>query len=599
MDKHLFEKLIASFRYFLRVFKILFRAGKFYVIAICCTGIILGITPSVSLLVMQRIINLLQLKTVEYKQFLVLFVIYIAIDVGQSGCGLIMNYCEQRIQLAGSLYVQMSILEKVSEFRLKDFESSEIYDILQRAMQVNFTRIYNYFKSFLVAVQSLISIIILSYVLYVWKKWIIGIVLIIPIVNTCVNMFFAKARFSIIKKRAPLERKVWYLQYLLTKDTAFKEIEVFNLGDYLRAQYKVMRKKFINQDMLVLNRSSIAKAITALCECLIDAAVLGYTFFQAVEKKILIGDLTTYIRSISNIKSSVQAFLMQSTSIYEATLYIKQYFELLDRKSCSPKAALLSSSMQEVNISSVEVRNLSYRYSNQSQLALNQINLKINQNNLVAFVGPNGSGKTTLVKILANLYDDYSGTVLFGNRDVSIVPPKELMRKIGILFQDFTRYELSVRENIAFGNLEKIEATSEIKKLISDVGLAENFRNLDEQLGSWFENGKQLSGGEWLKIALARAFIRDADLYLLDEPNSALDPISEKIVFNSFKKLVKNKIGIVVSHRISSIKDIADQIVVFNNGKIEAIGSHEELLKKSVTYHNLYMNETQNCHILK
>ena len=301
MDKHLFEKWIASFRYFLRVFKILFRAGKFYVIAICCTGIILGITPSVSLLVMQRIINLLQLKTVEYKQFLVLFVIYIAIDVGQSGCGLIMNYCEQRIQLAGSLYVQMSILEKVSEFRLKNFESSEIYDILQRAMQVNFTRIYNYFKSFLVA----------------------------------------------------------------------------------------------------------------------------------------------------------------------------------------------------------------------------------------------------------------------------------------------------------FGNLEKIEATSEIKKLISDVGLAENFRNLDEQLGSWFENGKQLSGGEWLKIALARAFIRDADLYLLDEPNSALDPISEKIVFNSFKKLVKNKIGIVVSHRISSIKDIADQIVVFNNGKIEAIGSHEELLKKSVTYHNLYMNETQNCHILK
>lgn len=129
--------------------------------------------------------------------------------------------------------------------------------------------------------QSLISIIILSYVLYVWKKWIIGIVLIIPIVNTCVNMFFAKARFSIIKKRAPLERKVWYLQYLLTKDTAFKEIEVFDLGDYLRAQYKVMRKKFINQDMLVLNRSSIAKAITALCECLIDAAVLGYTFFSS------------------------------------------------------------------------------------------------------------------------------------------------------------------------------------------------------------------------------------------------------------------------------------------------------------------------------
>lgn len=169
----------------------------------------------------------------------------------------------------------------------------------------------------------------------------------------------------------------------------------------------------------------------------------------------------------------------------------------------------------------------------------------------------------------------------------------EIIRKIGILFQDFVRYELSARENIAFGNLSKIGGTAEMESIVSDVGLGNILENIDMQLGFWFNDGVQLSGGERLKIALGRAFIRNADLYLLDEPNAALDTISEKKTLQTFKKIATGKIGIIISHRISSIKDIVDKIVVFRDSQIEAIGSHSELMQSSQTYKELYLDETE------
>lgn len=168
----------------------------------------------------------------------------------------------------------------------------------------------------------------------------------------------------------------------------------------------------------------------------------------------------------------------------------------------------------------------------------------------------------------------------------------EVRKKIGILFQDFVRYELSARENVAFGSLSKMDDSAEIQTILQDVGLKNRINDLDMQLGVWFDEGVQLSGGEWLKVALGRAFIRDAELYLLDEPNAALDSISERVILRSFQKLVKGKIGIIVSHRIASIKDIVDRIVVFHNGMIDAVGTHEELLKRSAVYREMFYNES-------
>lgn len=590
----IFRKSKKCIEYLLRVLRLLNSAGKVYIVSIVFLGLISSLIPSITVLIMQEIVNSLQLSTKTLGYVMKLLLSYIAFDVVQSSCSMVSGYCEQRLQMSGNLAVQMLILEKVKEFSLKDFEDAETYNLLQRAMKVNFAYIFGFFKSFLLLVQSFINVILFSLILFAWKWWLVPVILVIPVINTYVNTHFGKKQFLTIKKRSAKERKAWYFQYLLTRDTAFKEIKLFDLGNYLREEFKKLHLEFIVQDRELLNQKAVAHGMLVALEEAINVFILGYIILQAFGHQILLGNLTTYLRSLSSIKSYAQSFLSQITAIYENILYIGQYFELLD-KECSSEASVIVDASQERGklISSIEIRNLCYRYKSQPKYALRHIDLKIESGSLVAFVGINGSGKSTLIKILSTLYQDYEGEIYFGEHELSSLTPEEVRKKIGILFQDFVRYELSARENIAFGCLSKMEESEEIQAILQEVGLKKQIDNLDMQLGFWFDDGVQLSGGEWLKVALARAFIRDAELYLLDEPNAALDPISERIIFQFFQKLVKGKIGIIVSHRVASIKDIVDRIVVFHNGVIEAVGTHDELMEISPIYQELYNESTE------
>lgn len=596
------KKLKQVISYLRRTLRLLSKCGRGYIFLILTFAVVSSVFPSTSTLIMREIINTLQISNSNWRYLCNLLIAYILIGIIQSFISLASGYCENRFQMKGSLIINMSILEKVKEFSLKDFEDSEIYDLLQRAMKVTFARIFGFFKSFILLFQSLINILLFSLILISWKWWLIPVILIVPVVNTFITAYFGKKQFLLVKHRAPEERKSWYYQYLLTKDTAYKEIKIFNLGKYLKDQYKKLGIKFIEQDKELLNKKSCMQVFLILLEEIINAFILMYVVLKAFMGDILLGDLTTYTKSMSSVKASAQSFLTQMNSIYENMLYISQYFELMDRTGSYKIFSLNERASNPIGtnsptIPSIEIKNLCYQYQGQDHDVLHNLNLKIEQDSLVAFIGTNGSGKTTLVKILSTLYQDYQGKVFFGNQELKTLNPDLVREKIGILFQDFVRYELSARENIAFGNLSKIGDTEQIASIVSDIGLNKRIENVDMQLGFWFEDGAQLSGGEWLKIALGRAFIRDADLYLLDEPNAALDAISEKKIFQTFKRLVKGKIGIIISHRISSIKDMVDQIVVFRDGNIEAIGSHTELLQTSQTYKELYLNEIAESEI--
>ena len=587
------QKVRTSIQYLGRILKLLNKAGKTLILPTLLFGLLSSITPSISVLIMQEMVNTLQVSHNDLRYLFKLLILYIAIDVVQSLMSLLSGYCERRLQMNGTLVVNMTILEKVKDFSLKDFENSETYDTLQRAMNVGFIRIFGFFKSFILLFQSLINIILFSLILMAWKWWLVPVILIMPIINTKINTYFGKRQFLVVKERAGAERKAWYFQYLLTKDTAFKEIKLFELGAHLRDRYKSLQKTFIAQDIKLLNQKSLVSVLLIVLEEVMNSFLLVFIILKAFQGEILLGSLTTYIRSISSVKSNAQSFLAQINAIYENVLYIGQYFEFIDRDVEEETAAIKSGDNPDRTcvIPSIEIRNLSHRYRPQSEYALHHINLKIENDSLVAFIGMNGSGKTTLVKILSTLYKDYEGEIFFGGRELSELCVEEVRKKIEILFQDFIRYELTARENVAFGSLAKLNNSSDIKSVIRDVGMDKRIQNLDMQLGVWFDEGMQLSGGEWLKIALGRAFIRNAELYLLDEPNAALDPISERIILKSFKKLSKGKIGIIVSHRIASIKDIVDRMIVFNHGTIEAIGNHNELLEISPTYREMFYTE--------
>lgn len=583
------QKFSQAANYFMRIIKILSSAGKFYLVVIVLLAVVFGVLPSISILVLQEIVNTLQAANKGFDYIAMLIAVYIGIDAFSGIAGLISGYVENIVQMKASITLNMSVLEKVRELSLKDFENSETYNLIQRAMSTGIDRLFSFFKSFMLAFQSLINLIMFSLILLSWKWWLLPVVFFMPIIGTLVAAYFGKKQFIIQKARAEKGRKQWYFQYLLTNDIAFKEIKIFNLGDYFRSKYKQLSVEFLNQDRKLMNQRTVVQSILLIFDQIISAALFTYIILKTFVGELLLGQLITYTRSISNIKSSTQGFLSQINSIYQNVLYIGQYFDFIDMKMKTDTESLGALPLPEIPF--VEIKNLSYKYEGQSKYAINNLSLRIESNSLVALIGKNGSGKTTLVKILSTLYNDYQGKIYFGKINLRDINTEEVRKKIGLLFQDFVKYELTAKENIALGQLEKIDDRDAIFQALSKTGMQNRISDLDRQLGFWFDGGVQLSGGEWLKIALSRAFIRDAELYLLDEPNSALDAVSERLVLKSFKELAEGKIGIIVSHRIASIKNIVDKIIVFDNGTIQASGTHEELLKTSKLYREMYESE--------
>ena len=226
------------------------------------------------------------------------------------------------------------------------------------------------------------------------------------------------------------------------------------------------------------------------------------------------------------------------------------------------------------------------KYPNSPNVVLNNINLNIKKGERVAIVGANGSGKSTLVKLISKLYEVKENSILYNGISLNNYNEAQLKNCIAVLFQDFTKYEMTVRENVGFGNIESIDNDENMKKAL-DKASATFISNLDEQLGLWFQDGRQLSGGQWQKIAIARTFFRDASLYILDEPSSALDPIAEKEVIDMFLKMTEDKIGIFISHRLSTAM-LADRIIVMNEGEIVGNGTHQELIKNNFVYKKMY-----------
>lgn len=589
--KQKYRKATQMMNFFVRVIKILTTGGKLYLAAIVIFAIIFGIMPSISILVMQSLINTLQSGDMGFDHIAMLIAIYIGLDMFSGLVGFVSSYVENVLQMKAGITLKMSILEKTKEFSLKDFEDSETYNSIQRVINMNANQLFAFFKSFVLAFQSLITLIAFGAILISWRWWMLPVIFIMPVINSIVSTFFGKKQFLIQRNRAGKSRKQWYFQHLLTNDIAFKEIKVFGIGDYFRNRYRQIAVEFLGQDRKLLNQRTVAQSGITIIDQAISAVLFIYIVMQAFVGAILLGDLITFTRSISNIKSSTQGFLSQINSIYQNVLYIGQYFEFIDMKT-GLNQSNVSSRQPLTEIPYIEIKNLTYRYKNKMNNALNGLSMRIDSNSLVAFIGQNGSGKTTLVKILSTLYNDYQGDVFFGNINLQDIDPADLQRKVGLLFQDHVKYELSTRENVALGHLEKIDDDDAVMNALIKTGMNERIANLETQLGVWFDDGVQLSGGEWLRVALSRAFIREASIYLLDEPNAALDSVSERQILKSFKELANGKIGIVVSHRITSIKNIVDKIIVFDNGTVQACGSHDELLRTSKVYQELYEKES-------
>lgn len=299
----------------------------------------------------------------------------------------------------------------------------------------------------------------------------------------------------------------------------------------------------------------------------------------------MIGNVVGFINALNLIQNNCKEILNTVYTLYENNLYISQLFQFLDLEE--ENFNIENKELKNISdIETLDIKNLTFKYPNSPNVVLNNINLNIKKGERVAIVGANGSGKSTLVKLISKLYEVKENSILYNGISLNNYNEAQLKNCIAVLFQDFTKYEMTVRENVGFGNIESIDNDENMKKAL-DKASATFISNLDEQLGLWFQDGRQLSGGQWQKIAIARTFFRDASLYILDEPSSALDPIAEKEVIDMFLKMTEDKIGIFISHRLSTAM-LADRIIVMNEGEIVGNGTHQELIKNNFVYKKMY-----------
>lgn len=349
-----------------------------------------------------------------------------------------------------------------------------------------------------------------------------------------------------------------------------------------------MLKERFNKKDLELSRKRILWLILAtIIEGIVDGALFLYIILCGYSGKILIGNVLTYLKTIIQIKEEMINILNMVSEMNKESLYIDElvYFFKLDEENNTEK-------YQIKDITKIEIKHLYYRYKKDLPYVLEDINLYFQKGETNVVVGQNGSGKTTLIKLLMGFYEDYEGEILINDIELKEIDKKSLLSHIATLFQDFVKYETTFRENIAYGNLKEMDDCEKILEIAEKFGIKQLIQNskntIDCQLGSWFDNGKQISIGQWQKVALSRAFIKNADVYILDEPNAALDAVAEYELSQLYQNFLYEKISIIIAHKFNNFIENADKIVVLDKGKVVAFGQHEELIRNNSIYREMY-----------
>ena len=493
--------------------------------------------------------------------------------------------------LIGDLYSNHSsveIIKKTRDLSISQLEDSEIYDKLERARTQTNGRV-GLMTNILSQIQSLIMVFSLIAALIYFEPWLI-VLLVISIIPSFINeLNFSSQRYSIARSWTSERRELDYLRYIGANSNTAKEIKLFNLIDFISDRFKKLSHQYylINQKLAV--RRTILGTLFNLLGTLSYYGAYILIILRAVAGVITIGDLTFLSGSFSKLRSTLQSMFGRLTRISESALYLRDYFDFIDLSTDNSIVTQLS--MPSIIKTGFEFKSVSFSYPGSKEKVLKDVNFHLNVGEKMAFVGQNGAGKTTLIKLLLRFYKPDEGQILLDGRDIQDFDEAEYQSMFGVIFQDFIKYDFNVRENIAVGDINQIDDQSAIQAAaelsLADEFISEMSEGYQQQLGRRFTKGKDLSGGQWQKIALARAYIRDASVMILDEPTSALDAKAEYEAFQRFMGLTKDKTSIIISHRFSTVR-MADRIIVLENGTVTEEGTHEALMKNEALYAELF-----------
>ncbi len=488
-----------------------------------------------------------------------------------------------------SNYTSIQIMQHAAILDLDQFEDSTFYDKLERARQQTVGRTI-LLSQILSQIQDLITMGFLAAGLIVFNPWLILLLFIAVLPAFMGESYFNNKTYSLSRRHTPERRELDYIRFLGASDETAKEVKIFNLSGFLVDRFRQLSGKFFKDNKeLAIKRSLWGTAFSLLGSVGYYGAYV-FIISKTIAGKLSIGDLTFLAGSFRQLKSLLEGILSRFTTVSQGAIYLKDFFDFFN---IQPKIKLSSNArpFPEKIQQGFTFENVGFKYATSERWANRHLNFTLHAGEKLALVGENGAGKTTLVKLLARLYDPTEGRILLDGYDLREYDLTQLHQQVGIIFQDYLRYQMTVSQNIAVGNIDEKENRELIinsaKQSMADFLVERLPGKYDQALGKRFNQGVELSGGEWQKIALARAYMKSAQLLILDEPTAALDARAEYQVFQRFSELTKGKTAVLISHRFSTVR-MADRILVLDQGELLEEGSHVELLNKKGRYAELF-----------
>ncbi|WP_204344658.1 ABC transporter ATP-binding protein [Psychroserpens algicola] len=489
---------------------------------------------------------------------------------------------------AYSISSSVSIIKKTNQINISLLEDSEFYDKLERARTQTTGRV-GLMSNALGEVQSLVSIATLVAGLIYFEPYLI-ILLILSIIPSFINeIWFSQKQYSLARGWTAERRELDYLRFIGANNQTAKEIKLFGLTDFVVDRFKNLSNEYYELNKkLAIKRSALGFLFNVLGTLSYYGAYV-FIIYRVISGVITLGELTFLSGAFNRLTRNLQDFFSKFTRITESALYLKDYFEFLDI-SITP-AHIEDQVLPETISMGFEFKNVHFSYPDADVEILKGVSFKINAGEKMAFVGQNGAGKTTLTKLLLRFYEPTSGEILLDGININRFNKAAYQEFFGVIFQDFFKYEFTVKENIAIGNIDELDNQEKIETAaalsLADEVVSELKLGYDQQLGKRFYKGQELSGGQWQKVALARAYMKDAKVMILDEPTSALDAKAESEVFERFIGLTKDKTSIIISHRFSTVRQ-ADRILVLKDGKVLELGTHQQLMDNQSLYAQLF-----------
>ena len=518
---------------------------------------------------------------------------YLGVEAGlialQSGCKQGLALCQSLLRALLGHKVNVLILEKALTLNISHFEDSEFYDKMARARREASSRPLSLVGRTFSLVQDTLSLITYGGLLLRFSPWAVLVLMVAAIPAFVAETRFAGEAFRLFRWRAPETRQQNYLEWLLSNDTAAMEVKLYQLGPMLLRRYRDIFRHLYGEDRDLTIRRGLWSYFLGLLSTLAFYAAYVWIVWEAIAGAISLGDLTMYLVVFRQGQSTFASVLSAIGGMYEDSLYLSNLYEYLEQ----PIAKSIGQAMRGLLPGDgLRFENVSFCYPGSTEPALKEVSLHLRPGEKLAIVGENGSGKTTLIKLLTRLYTPDSGRVLLDGLDLREWDLDTLQQRIGVIFQNFVRYQFTVGENIGAGDVGFMEDETRWQDAAAK-GTAQPFiealpDSYHTQLGRWFKSGRELSGGQWQKIALSRAFMRTkADILVLDEPTSAMDAEAEVRIFDHFRAMTQQQMAILISHRFSTVR-MADQIMVLQAGKVVEQGTHEELLRSNGRYAQLF-----------